>query len=123
MKSPRPRRTSNLRSGADEHVLDEQSQDPLALGDGRSGGLAAQPVRKSSRLSAIEVDLPVGGLAVEHVDLVMQAGLAGALLGRTGPECVEGDQLLLVGADEPTATRKKALRRQRHLATPAPPRP
>ena len=29
--------------GADENVLDEQVQDALAFGDGRRGGLAAQP--------------------------------------------------------------------------------
>ena len=28
--------------GADEHVLDEEAQDPLALGDGRGDGLGAQ---------------------------------------------------------------------------------
>src|SRR4051812_39703320 len=29
--------------GADEHVFDEQAQDALAFGDGRCGGLSAQP--------------------------------------------------------------------------------
>ncbi len=89
-------------SGADEHVLDEQAQDPLALGDGRGGGLAAQPGEEVFEVvGELEVDLPVGELAVEGVDLVVQAGLAGAQLGHPGPEFVEGDQLLLVGADEP----------------------
>ena len=48
-----------------------------------------------------EVDLAVGELGVECVDLVAQAGLAGAQLGHAGPQLVEGDQLFLVGADEP----------------------
>ena len=49
----------------------------------------------------LEVDLAVGELGVEGVDLLAQAGLAGAQLGHPGPEFVEGDQLFLVGADEP----------------------
>ena len=88
--------------GADENVFDEQAQDALAFGDGRCGGLAAQPGEEVFEVvGELEVDLPVGELAVERVDLVVQAGLAGAQLGHAGPELVEGDQLLLVGADEP----------------------
>src|SRR6478672_2826100 len=88
--------------GADEHVFDEQAQDALALGDGRCGGLAAQPGEEVFEVvGELEVDLPVGELAVEGVDLVVQAALAGAQLGHAGAELVEGDQLLLVGADEP----------------------
>src|SRR6478672_64039 len=88
--------------GADEHVFDEQAQDALAFGDGRCGGLAAQPGEEVFEVvGELEVDLPVGELAVEGVDLVVQAALAGAQLGHAGAELVEGDQLLLVGADEP----------------------
>src|SRR4029079_5823542 len=88
--------------GADEHVFDEQAQDALAFGDGRCGGLAAQPGEEGFEVvGELEVDLPVGELAVEGVDLVEQAALAGAQLGHAGAELVEGDQLLLVGADEP----------------------
>ena len=88
--------------GADENVFDEQAQDALAFGDGRCGGLAAQPGEEVFEVvGELEVDLSVGELAVERVDLVAQAGLAGAQLGHAGPELVEGDQLLLVGADEP----------------------
>ena len=88
--------------GADENVFDEQAQDALAFGDGRCGGLAAQPGEEVFEVvGELEVDLPVGELAVERVDLVVQAGLAGAQLEHAGPELVEGDQLLLVGADEP----------------------
>ena len=87
---------------ADENVFDEQAQDALAFGDGRCGGLAARPGEEVFEVvGELEVDLPVGELAVERVDLVVQAGLAGAQLGHAGAELVEGDQLLLVGADEP----------------------
>ena len=92
--------------GADEHVLDEQAQDPLALGDGRGGGLAAQPGEEVFEVvGELQVDLSVGELAFKGIDLVAQAALAGAQLGHAGPELVEGDQLLLVGADEPTDRR------------------
>src|SRR6476659_2794957 len=47
--------------GADEHVFDEQAQDALALGDGRCGGLAAQPGEEVFEVvGELEVDLPVG---------------------------------------------------------------
>src|SRR6185312_6919693 len=83
--------------GADEHVFDEQAQDALAFGDGRVGGLVTQPGEEVFEVvGELEVDLPVGELAVERVDLVVQAALAGAQLGHAGPELVEGDQPLLV---------------------------
>ena len=67
-----------------------------------AAALFCRLVRKSSRLSAsCEIDVSVGELGVEGVDLLAQAGLAGAQLGHPGPEFVEGDQLFLVGADEP----------------------
>ena len=88
--------------GADEDVLDEESQDALAFGDGRGSGLAAQAGEEVLEVvGELEVDGSVGELGVEGVDLLAQAGLAGAQLGHAGPEFVEGDQLLLVGADEP----------------------
>src|SRR5262245_58470016 len=46
--------------GADEHVFDEQAQDALAFGDGRCGGLAAQPGEEVFEVvGELEVDLPV----------------------------------------------------------------
>ncbi len=48
-----------------------------------------------------QVDLPVGELGLEGVELVVQAGLAGTQLRHPGTELVDGDQLFLVGADEP----------------------
>ena len=63
--------------GADENVFDEQAQDALAFGDGGCGGLAAQPGKEVFEVvGELEVDLPVGELAVERVDLVVQAALS-----------------------------------------------
>src|SRR5258705_9178082 len=85
--------------GADEHVFDEQAQDALAFGDGRCGGLAAQPGEEVFEVvGEFEVDLPVGELAVERVDLVVQAGLAGAELRHAGPGPREGGPPPLVCA-------------------------
>lgn len=61
--------------GADEDVFDEQAQGSLALGDGRGGGLVAQPAEKVFEVvGEFEVDLTVGELIVEGVDLVVQGG-------------------------------------------------
>src|SRR5664279_3260692 len=87
--------------GADEDVFDEQAQDSLAFFDGRSAGLGAQSGEEAFEVvGEFEVDLPVGELAVEGVDLLAQAGLSGPQLRHPGTEFVEGDQLFLEGADE-----------------------
>jgi retron-type reverse transcriptase len=86
----------------DEDVFDEESQDALAFGDGRGSGLVLQAGEEVFEVvGELEIDGSVGELGVEGVGLLAQAGLAGAQLGHPGPEFVEGDQLLLVGADEP----------------------
>src|SRR5664280_2834037 len=88
--------------GADEDVFDEQPQDPLALGHASGGSLVAQPGQEVLEVvGELEVDLTVGELGVQGVELVAQAGLAGPQLGHAGAQLVQGDQLLLVGADEP----------------------
>jgi len=87
--------------GADEDVFDERAQDPLPFGHGRGGGLVTQSGEEVLQVvGELEVDLPVGELAVEGVELVAKAGLAGTQLGHAGAQLVERDQLLLVGADE-----------------------
>ena len=87
---------------ADKDVLDEESQDALAFGDGRGSGLVLQAGEEVFEVvGELEIDSSVGELGVEGVGLSAQAGLAGAQLGHPGPEFVEGDHLLLVGADEP----------------------
>jgi len=86
---------------ADEDVFDEQAQDPLPFGHGRGGGLVTQSGEEVLQVvGELEVDLPVGELAVEGVELVAQARLARTQLGHAGAQLVERDQLLLVGADE-----------------------
>src|SRR5664279_2434246 len=88
--------------GADEDVFDEQAQDALALGDGGGGGLVAQSGEEVFEVvGEFEVDLAVGQLLVEGLDLVVQAGFAGAQFGHALTQFVETDQLFLVGGDEP----------------------
>jgi len=88
--------------GSDEDVFDEQPQDPLAFADGCGGGLVAQPGEEVFEVVCeLEVDLAVGELRVEGVELVTQASFAATPLGHPVAEFVETDQLLLVAADEP----------------------
>ncbi len=64
---------------ADEDVLDEQPQDPLAVFDGGGGGVAAQLGEEAFQvIGELEAGVPVGGLGVERVDLAAQACLPGA---------------------------------------------
>src|SRR5215208_4646782 len=88
--------------GPDKDILDKEPQDSLALGDRRGSGLVTEAGKEVFEVvGELEVDLSVGELGVEGVDLQTQSGLAGAQLGHSGPEVIERDQLLLVGADEP----------------------
>src|SRR4051794_12398105 len=65
--------------GADEDVLDEQPQHALAFGNGRGGGLDAQAGEEVLEVvGEFEVDLAVGELGVQSLQLLAQAGLAGA---------------------------------------------
>src|SRR5215213_2947975 len=88
--------------GPDKDILDKEPQDSLALGDRRGSGLVTEAGKEVFEVvGELEVDLSVGELGVEGVDLQAQSGLAGAQLGHSGPEVIERDQLLLEGADEP----------------------
>ena len=76
--------------GSDEDILDEEPQDSLALGDRRGSGLVTEAGEEVFEVVGEgEVDVSVGELGVEGVDLVAQSGLAGAQLGHSGPEVVE----------------------------------
>ena len=71
--------------GADEDVLDDGAQDPLAVLDGGGGGAAAEPGEEALEVAGeLEVGVAVGGLGVEGGDLVLQAGLAGAQVRACG---------------------------------------
>src|SRR4051794_7054381 len=77
--------------GADEDVLDEQSQHPLAFGNGRGGGLVAQVGEEVLEVvGELEVDLAVGELGVEGRYLLAEAVLAGAQCGHAGAQLVDG---------------------------------
>jgi len=68
--------------GADEDVFDEQPQNPSAFGDACSGDLVTQAGEEVFEVvGELEVDLPVGELRVEGVELVVQARLAGTQFG------------------------------------------
>ena len=81
--------------GADEDVLDEQPQDPLAVFDGGGGGVAAELGEEPLQvIGELEVGVAVGGLGVEGIDLGAQVLLAGAQVRHLGAQLVDGDQLL-----------------------------
>src|SRR6266566_5067084 len=81
--------------GADEDVLDEQPQHPLAVFDGGGGCVAAQLGEEAFQVAGEgEVGVPVGGLGVEGVELAAQVRLAGAQVGHLGAQLVDGQELL-----------------------------
>jgi hypothetical protein len=64
--------------GSYEDVFDEQAQDVLALLDGGSGGVAAYFGEEAFHVGGeFEVDLAVGELGVDCVELSAQVRLAG----------------------------------------------
>ena len=70
---------------ADEDVLDEQAQHPLAVFGAGGGGAAAQPAQEAFQVvGELEVGVAVGGLGVEGVDLAAQVLLAGAQVRHPG---------------------------------------
>ena len=89
-------------AGADQDFLHEQAQDALAVLDGCGDrGFAESGQEALEVVGELEVDLAVGELGVEGLGLVAQAGLAGAQIGHPGTELVEGEEVFLVGADQP----------------------
>src|SRR5712691_10622926 len=82
--------------GADEDVLDEQSQDALAFFGGGGAGVSAELGEEAFEVvGEPEVGVAVGELGVQGADLGAQARFAGAQGGHAGAELVDGDQLLL----------------------------
>jgi hypothetical protein len=80
--------------GSDEDVFDEQSQHPLAVFDGGVVGLVPELGEEVFQVGGeFEVDLLVGELAVESVELSAQVCFPGAQVGHAGAQLVDGDQL------------------------------
>ena len=106
--------------GADEDVLDQQPQHPLAFFDGGGGGAAAQLGEEAFEVvGELEVGVAVGGLGVEGVELAAQVRLAGAQVRHPGAQLVDGDQLLgeasIMAVIEAAALASAASRRLRWL--------
>src|ERR1035441_2645976 len=69
--------------GADEDVLDEQPQHPLAFSDGGGVGVAVQLGEEAFQVvGELEVGLAVGCLCIESVDLPAQVRLPRAFPAR-----------------------------------------
>src|SRR6266581_7585168 len=89
-------------AGADQDFLHEQAQDALAVPDGCGDRGFAEGGQEALEVAGeLEVDLAVGDLGVEGLGLVAQADLAAAQIGHPGTELVKGDEVFLVGADQP----------------------
>ena len=89
-------------AGADQDFLHEQAQDALAVPDGCGDrGFAEGGQEALEVVGELEVDLTVGELGVEGLGLVAQAGLAGPQIGHPGAEFVQGQEVFLVGPDQP----------------------
>jgi hypothetical protein len=106
--------------GADEDVLDEQPQHPLAVFDGGGGGVAAQLGQEAFQvIGELEVGAAVGGLGVERVDLPVQVRRSCAQLRHPGAQLVDGQELLLEGLDH-GGDRAGSLGRLQFEAVPLP---
>src|SRR6266508_3036002 len=80
--------------GSDEDVFDEQAEHALAFFGGGGVGLVAQLGEEAVEVvGEFEVELTVGGLGVERLDLAAQTGFAGAQVGHAVTELVDGEQL------------------------------
>src|SRR5512132_1603921 len=86
--------------GADEDVFNDQPQHALALLDAGHVGLVAQLGEEAVKVvGEFEVQLTVGELGVERLDLAAQAGFAGAQVGHPATQLIDGEQLLLERLD------------------------
>src|SRR6478752_3620194 len=87
---------------SDEDVLDQQSEDALAFGDGGGVGGAAELAEEAGQvLGEFEAGTAVRGLRVDGLDLVAQVGFSGPEVGHPGAELVDGDELLGERGDHP----------------------
>src|SRR4051794_41763530 len=80
--------------GVDEDVFDEQPQDALTFGNGGGGGLGAEVGEEVlEAVGELKVDLAVGQLGVEGLNLLAQAVLGGAQRGGAGAQPIDGGQV------------------------------
>jgi retron-type reverse transcriptase len=87
--------------GTNEHLLDQQPQHPLALGDRGGRGGMAQPAEEALQvLGELEGGLLVDQLRLERVELGGQGVLFGAQGGHAAAQLVQAEQLFLVGLNE-----------------------
>ena len=85
---------------ADQHLLDEEPDDALALRNVQGFGRRAQARQEAVQgLRDPEIGLPVLGLIDNGLQFAMQSLLLTAQLGHSGAELVDCDQLLLIGVD------------------------
>src|SRR6266702_3621065 len=83
---------------ADEDVLDEQPQHPLAVFDGGGGGVAAQLGEEAFQvIGEGEVGVPVGGAG--GVQALADLGADQRRVGEQGGDVVPYDGVEVVGAD------------------------
>ena len=86
---------------ADQHLLDEEANDALALGDVQCFGRRAQPCQEVGQgLGEPEIGLAILGTIDGGLQLTVQSLLLTAELGRSVAQLVDGDQLLLIGVDQ-----------------------
>src|SRR5664280_1461119 len=86
--------------GSDEDVVDQQPEQVLAVGDAGGVGVAAQLGEEAFEvIGQPEVDLAVGDLSVQRLELPAQASLPGAQVRHPCPQLVDGDQLFLERLD------------------------
>src|SRR6266498_4088637 len=88
--------------GTNQHLLDQQAQHPLPLGDRGGIRLVAQPRQEAVEgLGELEVGRLVDQLGVEGVKLGAHGLLLGAQGGHAASQLLQRQQLLLVGLQQP----------------------
>src|SRR5664280_1739277 len=85
--------------GSDEDVVDQQPEQVLAVGDAGGVGVAQLGEEAFEVIGQPEVDLAVGDLSVQRLELPAQASLPGAQVRHPCPQLVDGDQLFLERLD------------------------
>jgi hypothetical protein len=105
---------------ADEDVLDEEPQDPMAFFERGGGGVAAQLGEEAFEvISGPEAGVAVSCLGVQGTDLGAQSGLPCVQVRHPGTQLVDGQQLLGERLDH-RGDRSAGLRQLEFEAVPLP---